>query len=349
MRFADGLAQLLAEPQRILLEVGPGDTLSSFSREHPARLPEQAVIASMRHPKSVVDDAAVLQRAIARLWLSGGEFDWEAFGAAEERHRVSLPTYPFERRRYWVDPLPERERAGRRQPDPRDWTTYEPVWKPAPLPGPAENGSAGLWLLLLDHPRGSADLGTMLADRLAAAGHWVVRAFPGEHFSRIDGATFTVAPGSAADFHELLAFLPDAPTQIVNLWAFSTTADPLAAFDRGFYSLLFLAQALGQRELGEPATMLLMTSGQHAVTGDEPTAPLSLPAFGPAGVLPRELPNVFCKNLDVLPPANSEEAAEILEQILVESARGNEPWVALRHGQRFVRSRRRGRRGDTVR
>jgi amino acid adenylation domain-containing protein len=117
VRFAEGLAHLLAEPQRILLEAGPGDTLSSFAREHPARRPEQAVIPSLRHPKSAEEDTAVLLRAVARLWLSGGNFDWEAFSAAEERRRVSLPTYPFERRRYWVDPVPGKKRAGLPAPD----------------------------------------------------------------------------------------------------------------------------------------------------------------------------------------------------------------------------------------
>ena len=339
VRFADGLAQLLAEPQRILLEVGPGDTLSSFAREYPARLPEQAVIPSMRHTKSAIDDVAVLQRAIARLWLSGGNFDWEAFGAAEERRRVSLPTYPFERQRYWVDPLPEKERPGRRQPDPKDWT-YAPVWKPAPLPGPAENGSTGLWLLLLDHPHSAADLGTLLADHLAAAGHWVVQAFAGEGFARLDASTFTVAPGRAADLEELLAFLAETPAHIVHLWAFSADSaapvDPCGALDRGFYSLLFLAQALGKRDLAKPASLLMVTAGLQ--TGDEPQSPFSIPSLGPTGVLPRELPNVLCKVLDVLPPADSWEATEIVEQILVESAHATEPWVALRHGQRFVRS-----------
>jgi amino acid adenylation domain-containing protein len=116
VRFADSLAQLLAEPQRILLEVGPGDTLASLAREHPARRPGQAVIPSLRHPKSTEGDSTVLLKAVARLWLAGSDFAWAAFSAAEERRRVSLPTYPFERQRYWVDPLPQRERIARRKP-----------------------------------------------------------------------------------------------------------------------------------------------------------------------------------------------------------------------------------------
>jgi amino acid adenylation domain-containing protein len=116
VRFGDGLARLLEEPQRILLETGPGDTLSSFAREHPARRPAHAVIPSLRHPKSADGDTAVLLQAVARLWLSGGELDWNAFGAGEDRRRVPLPTYPFERRRYWIDPLPREKRAARKKP-----------------------------------------------------------------------------------------------------------------------------------------------------------------------------------------------------------------------------------------
>jgi amino acid adenylation domain-containing protein len=146
VRFADGLAQLLAEPQRILLETGPGDTLASFVREHPARLPEQAVISSLRHPRSAEEDSLVLLRAVARLWMAGGDFDWEAFGAAEARRRVSLPTYPFERRRYWVDPLPASRHGARGKPVPAavaEETVETPEERPerVAMPGGSPGGS----------------------------------------------------------------------------------------------------------------------------------------------------------------------------------------------------------------
>jgi phthiocerol/phenolphthiocerol synthesis type-I polyketide synthase E len=297
VRFADGLAQLLAEPQRILLETGPGDTLASFVREHPARLPEQAVISSLRHPRSAEEDSLVLLRAVARLWMAGGDFDWQAFGAAEARRRVSLPTYPFERRRYWVDPLP----ASQRKPDPRDWT-YAPVWKPAPAPAPPLEAGDGLWLLLMD--RGSP-VGELLAERLAAAGRRVARAF-------------AAAPGNASDLEALLAGLPEAPVHVVHLWTFPAAPDdPRAALDRGFYSLCLLAQALGRREPSPPVSILV-------VTGDE----------NPAASLPTQLPGVVCRTLSLSPG----EAAETVEQILAEAAQaGAEPWVARRDGRRFAR------------
>ena len=46
-------------------------------------------------------------RALGMLWQGGAEIDWSGFYANQERHRVALPTYPFERESYWVDAISE--------------------------------------------------------------------------------------------------------------------------------------------------------------------------------------------------------------------------------------------------
>ena len=104
VRFGAGLDVLLAEPNRVLLEVGPGQTLAGFARVHPRRQPNQAVIASMRHPKEAVSDFAVLQQAVARLWTVGVSINWRAGEASGSYQRLHLPTYPFERRHYAIEP-----------------------------------------------------------------------------------------------------------------------------------------------------------------------------------------------------------------------------------------------------
>ncbi|HLE83399.1 MAG TPA: type I polyketide synthase, partial [Thermoanaerobaculia bacterium] len=88
VRFADGLGALLAEPQRVLLEAGPGHTLATLARQHPERRPSHAVLSSLRHPKEARDDQETLLEAVGRLWLAGGAVDWAAFQAGEERRRV---------------------------------------------------------------------------------------------------------------------------------------------------------------------------------------------------------------------------------------------------------------------
>ncbi|EEF63276.1 hybrid non-ribosomal peptide synthetase/type I polyketide synthase [Pedosphaera parvula] len=104
VRMADGLQQLIQDPQRILLEVGPGQTLSTLARQQPEKESEQVVLASLHHSQEEGHDFATLLNSLGRLWLNGVGIDWNAFYQDERRLRVPLPTYPFERKRYWVDP-----------------------------------------------------------------------------------------------------------------------------------------------------------------------------------------------------------------------------------------------------
>ncbi len=103
VRFADGAAELLQDRSRVLLEVGPGRTLASLVR---AAAPERTVLTSLRHPQDGDGESAETPwaQALGRLWLAGVPVDWAGFHAHESRRRVALPTYPFERERYWLEP-----------------------------------------------------------------------------------------------------------------------------------------------------------------------------------------------------------------------------------------------------
>jgi len=105
VRFSDCIQELLKEPNRVLLEVGPGQTLSTLARQHSNRPKEQTVLSSIRHPKEEKSDVAFILNTLGRLWLAGIEVDWSGFHKDERRHRLPLPTYPFERQRYWVEPV----------------------------------------------------------------------------------------------------------------------------------------------------------------------------------------------------------------------------------------------------
>jgi len=104
VRFSDGVRELLKEPNRVFLEVGPGNTLSSLAKRHFIESEHRVVLSSIRHPNEQESDSVFIVNTLGRLWLAGVEVDWSGFHDRERRHRVRLPTYPFERRRYWVDP-----------------------------------------------------------------------------------------------------------------------------------------------------------------------------------------------------------------------------------------------------
>jgi len=101
VRFADGVSELMKDSKYVLLEVGPGQTLSTLARQHPSKANEQTVLASLamtgeQEPHGLLD-------TLGRLWMNGVSVDWQEFYANERRRRAVLPTYPFERKRYWPE------------------------------------------------------------------------------------------------------------------------------------------------------------------------------------------------------------------------------------------------------
>ncbi|ASS74749.1 hypothetical protein CIG75_07015 [Tumebacillus algifaecis] len=100
VRFADGLGELCADPNLLLLEVGPGQTLTSFALQQQA---DRIVLPTLRPSYEKRNDAQFLFSTAGQLWLAGVALDWQGLYRHERRLRVPLPTYPFERKRYWID------------------------------------------------------------------------------------------------------------------------------------------------------------------------------------------------------------------------------------------------------
>ena len=104
VQFSAGVAELLNDPAVVLLEVGPGQTLGTLAAQQPGYAPDRVALASLRPPKGEHSEVEFLLKTVGRLWLAGVEIDWSRFYAAQPRRRVQLPSYPFERQRYWIDP-----------------------------------------------------------------------------------------------------------------------------------------------------------------------------------------------------------------------------------------------------
>jgi amino acid adenylation domain-containing protein len=105
VRFADGVAVVLGKADHVLLEVGPGSTLTTLARQHPSRKSTQVVVPSLLPTRrDQPSDAEGVLGAMGRLWQAGVEIDWAGFYSKESRRRVPLPSYPFERKRFFVEP-----------------------------------------------------------------------------------------------------------------------------------------------------------------------------------------------------------------------------------------------------
>ncbi|HEY9860765.1 MAG TPA: type I polyketide synthase, partial [Candidatus Obscuribacterales bacterium] len=252
VRFSAGVSQLLQEPNCILLEVGPGRTLSALIRQHQSQASGQIILTSLRHPKDVQkdteSDGSFLLNILGRLWLAGVDINWSGFYADEQRRRLPLPTYPFERQRYWIDPpskqanLAPATPALGKKPNLSDWF-YIPSWQQAPLVAPTI-ATSQRYLILAD----SSGVGSDLATQLEQAGHAVMSVMIGDRFTQTVDRTYTINPQHPEDYQTLLQTIPQQPTAIVHCWNLErevrSTEDQQAL---GFYSLLYLTQALAQQ------------------------------------------------------------------------------------------------------
>ncbi len=351
VRFGTGVSQLLGEPDRIFIEVGAGQSLGSFVRQLPDPGADTAtVLASLRASYEPGDDQAAILTCLGKLWLAGYQPDWQGFYRDERRRRAILPTYPFERRRFWAEPLAAAaaERRGRDAAGAgeekltriRDWFRV-PAWRQTgPLPVDEGPQDAGPWLLL-----GGAEVGSSLARRLETFGDAVIQVRAGAAFERGVDGSLTVRPTVREDYDRLLTTLTErdeSPRAIVALWGLdgysgngSSPSAELRA--RSFDALLYLAQALGERSA--QVSMVVVTEGCHRVTGAEALEPLAALAIGPTLVVPQELPHVRCRQIDFDgrpddPPSLQRLAAQIADELRADVS---DPIVSLRAGRRLVR------------
>lgn len=361
VRFGDGLRELLSNQARILLEVGPGETLSTLAKRHPDARAEQAILSSLPHPSKAHLAQRHFYLSLGKLWLSGAAIDWKSFYAEEQRCRVSLPTYPFERQSYWVKPGAANDKTGYTsatktgarinhgsEPEVRsldDWF-YVPSWRRADhvaLNG-VFAGEAGRVIVFKDeHP-----LGTALIAHFSSNGIEPIVVSAGSAFRREDKDHYTMRPGERHDYDLLLlAMRDDGRTigHIFHLWSMTVDnqARSLAESQvRNFFSLFFLAQALeGVRALipsGKKVEITVVTDQLEDVTGDEFLLPEKALLLGPCRVIPQEYSQLACRIVDVESQSVDEIAeARLVKQVLAESQTDPvESVVAYRGPHRWI-------------
>ncbi|MDQ1350348.1 MAG: phthiocerol/phenolphthiocerol synthesis type-I polyketide synthase [Acidobacteriota bacterium] len=103
VRFSQGIVKILENPSRVFLEIGPGNALCALAQQHKQDESRKAMFSSIRNADQKESDIAFLLKTLGKLWLSGVSTNWNNFYRDEKRHRIPLPTYPFERERYWLE------------------------------------------------------------------------------------------------------------------------------------------------------------------------------------------------------------------------------------------------------
>src|SRR3954469_4534979 len=348
VRFDQGARTLLATGSRALLEVGPGRTLASLCRQQPKKA---AVVATaLRHPNEVTSDVVFLKEAVGRLWVAGIEIDPIGFFAPDSQRRVSLPTYPFEKQRYWIDKGVQAAPSNSltRRPDLGQWFSAPSFLRSAPSEQLPADELRKPWLVLTDN----SPLAGAIVERLRASGARVSTVISSGHFAERGELSFAIDPARAADYSKLMEALREqnaVPAHVVHLWAltprprrlFGSSSDAdLAAWERGavrnFYGLLFLSQALAFEV--DQVRLTAIGTAIEPLPGESEVHPEKAALMGVCRVLPREMPGASCSVLDVIVPSAGSKAEALLADRLVGelSGRKRDSLVILREGGRWV-------------
>lgn len=310
------------------IEIGPGATLLGMASRC---LPEGAGVwlPSLRPGQG---DWHQLLKSLSALYVRGVPVDWRAFDRDYVRRRHQLPTYPFQRQRYWLEmPAPVSRPTMRSAAD----SLYEIDWRPQENVEQGEH-SPGTWLIFAD----ATGVAPALTGHLRAAGHRCVTVLSGPRYA-CDNDTVAVNPESREDFDRLLSELPaGSPLQgIVHLWAVDEHAENPSADDldraqsRGCGSVLYLVQALAVRQEAPPQLWLVTRGAQAVDSVSSPTLVAQAPLWGLGRVVGTEYPHLRCTRVDLDPegvePATGDLALELRSV-------DREEDVAFRRGVRFV-------------
>lgn len=346
VRFAQGLAAVLEDPSQILLEAGPGRTLSTLARQQTVR--PLAIVESIRRPDDGRSDLAVLLNACGELWSHGVALDWEAFWDGQQRRRVELPTYAFQRQAYWIEPdsrvepgLQDRGTAPRQ--DEANWF-YRRSWQKSAAA--ASERRRKTWLVFLDE----VGLGEAVVRKIAAEGgpHEVFRVRAGRKFEPIGEREFRIRPAVREDYQRLFEALGDAAPRIdavAHFWNVTAKAEGgwEQHLDRGYLSLSELARSLrpanpDQPVPDQPIELRVFSNRLYDIAGETEVEPAKATLAGACRVIPREFEGLLCGSVDVELAAPGgwqwnrlvQQLAAELESNLADRAaayRGSERWA----------------------
>lgn len=352
VRFAKGIELLFKVPNVILLEVGPGQTLSRLVQKQPDKPLECLALSSMRHPHDRQADSAVWLNALGQLWQAGIPVNWQNVYARECRTRVPLPSYPFESQRYWIEPLVRREIATIHESRasiseqiiaPNFYTTS---WKRSLLSSTRspqqKDSSEQSYLIFID----KYGIGALLAKKLIGANKRVIIVTAGSTFEKNATDQYTVNPCQRADYialYERLEKSGELPDTFLHLWnltpAFPTSYKSLEEVSgEAFDSLLFLVQSFALENFTRSFQLWVCSNSVYEIVGKDMASPFKSLLWSFCEAISQQCKNVTCHMLDLdLFEEEAQQVEQFAEHISAEIS--TPQWdnlVAYRNSYRWV-------------
>ena len=345
VKFLAGMEALSQREYDIFLEIGPSTTLLGMGRKC---LPENTS-TWLPSLKKGNDDWQQLLSTAGELYVKGMAIDFAAFDGDYQRQRLVLPTYPFQRQRYWVEGKQGEQRKQRKQgeqesvsiPTSPEWF-YNWQWNPESL-GEATERATGAILVFGDR----YDIGERFYEQLSN-NFTTYFVNPGKCFTKLGDKHFTINPGVSEDYVQLIETITadGLPiSTVVHLWNYNqgqVAVEDLLIEENtlhlSFWSLQWLAQAFAKQYPDNKLNLLLVTQGAYITSASDTLENVHQSMTGAlVRVLAQENPTIQTKVVDITPETLPEELADIVNREIHTKATG-EGIVAIRNQQRLTRS-----------
>lgn len=337
VHFSPSIKLMESKGYQIFLEIGAKPTLLGMGRsiiESDSSVNHQNAYLWLPSLRPGQSDWQQMLTSLAQLYVQGINIDWAGFEADYQRQRMGgLPTYPFERQRYWLKPELEIHTGTKRltteqvSPPNQDWL-YQVVWEAKPInPHQLSNQKTSTWLIFGDQQ----GLAKTVAEQLEKLGKTslLVQSDKGDK----NGNHKTLNPTEKNDFQRLLTPFKTSGESlegIIYLW--SLEEDEISKSNP--QSILYLLQTLYEQNLS--SRLWIATRGIQPVTTEDlaaPHIPLQGMLWGLGKVIALEYSDYWGGLIDIGTQPHTDEAKLLLSAIINPDG---EQYLAFRDGQRYV-------------
>ena len=338
VKFSSSIQSLIEQNHEILIEIGPHPVLLGMGR---ASLSDSSGIwlPSLRRGHG---DREQILISLAGAYVNGVEVDWTGLAKGKQHQKVQLPTYPFQRERYWLDYITPGNKVQAPQVEDtlKDWL-YELDWKPKEQSVSSESDTSTEkkhWLIFADR----TGVTSALTENLRARGDDCITVIPGEHFEELKPGSFSVNQAALEDYLSLLEpYVSEHLTiNIVYLWpldADENNPPSLASLTKSHQStcepLLNLVKALDSTGAVESSRLWAVTRHVHSRQGVQAQSLTQGPLWGLGRVIASEFSALMGGMIDLDGKDADEDASLLAKELFASDA---EQQVILRNKERLV-------------
>jgi len=297
VQFSSSVKRIFQNKNPLFIEIGPGQSLCGFIKEINSNASTLCTIPDKRQSTS---DLYQLLSTFGELWSRGVNINVENLVEAKGHKYIPLPTYPFQRQRYWVEP--DIDSISNHSP-----TFYRPVWSYEVIQDHLPSHLKDFDYLIFKDDRG---IGDKIANVLIGQSIQPIIIELGQEFKQFNKFHLQINLSQKSDYIQLISCLKNRLTRPIIFHSFSCNKKAKSYLNTeqiennlnyGFYSLLYLTQAL-IAELGTITTIHLsvITMTTQRVVGTEDICPVNATLVGATRVIPQEHPNISCNLMDIV-------------------------------------------------